>query len=406
MSEQRRCGKWFALCGGLLVIASVSGCVATDESTNEEPAGPSGGKADDNTSGGLHFDDALLSGTPISSTAARALFAPASTRTSIGGFSVKQRTRRCNATTGCGAWQYPSGISLAYVQYDLWSPGPGWDNQKTCHHYRPIVLDELAGGMSLVVGPQGRIDLELTTPATRPVSCAGVTGGAAACGELRTAGVGFAGTQNPCTTVNFQGRSWEPTIAASTVTLYDPTKVTSATVSMDVRVTETYVIGRARSKGMPDASGSHVEVEYGLYGDIEPGANPSCPAPGAIALGLGHKVADVANAARGNGADVILWDATGGENQRWSYGADRTLRVYGNKCLDLAATQPGSRVQIWDCHGGANQRWSYTADGTLRSDAGGLCLDVTDANINNWTRLTARACHASFNQQWVRCGVD
>jgi poly(3-hydroxybutyrate) depolymerase len=99
-----------------------------------------------------------------------------------------------------------------------------------------------------------------------------------------------------------------------------------------------------------------------------------------------------------------LWDCNGGTNQRWTLTANRTLTVFGNKCLDASgsATSNGTAVVVWDCHGGANQQWNLNANGTITGVQSGLCLDAVGSGTANGTLLHLWTCHGGANQQWSR----
>ena len=83
--------------------------------------------------------------------------------------------------------------------------------------------------------------------------------------------------------------------------------------------------------------------------------------------------------------------------------ANRTLTVYGNKCLDASGsgTSNGTVVHIWDCNGGANQQWNRNSNGTITSAQSGLCLDAVGAGTANGTQLNLWACNGGGNQQWA-----
>ena len=78
--------------------------------------------------------------------------------------------------------------------------------------------------------------------------------------------------------------------------------------------------------------------------------------------------------------------------------------MYGDKCLDAerSGTTNGTRVLIWSCNGQANQRWTVGADGSLRNAHAGLCLDAEGAATANGTRLILWACNGQPNQRWSR----
>ena len=72
------------------------------------------------------------------------------------------------------------------------------------------------------------------------------------------------------------------------------------------------------------------------------------------------KLIDVSGASTADGAQIVQWAATGGNNQKWSFRLNGT--VLGNaagKCLNLAggASANGTRIQIFDCNATGAQQW-------------------------------------------------
>ncbi|MER5934886.1 ricin-type beta-trefoil lectin domain protein [Streptomyces sp. NPDC002054] len=123
-------------------------------------------------------------------------------------------------------------------------------------------------------------------------------------------------------------------------------------------------------------------------------------APTGQITGEGMKCADGENTT-GVGA-VVMSACTGGPDQRWVLGHDRTVRLMGH-CLTAG---PDGAVALADCTGnGAGQRWTHRRDGAMVEDGAGLCLDapptpaLPDATL---PRLTLRPCgdHA-VNQAWA-----
>ncbi|MEV4616092.1 RICIN domain-containing protein [Kitasatospora sp. NPDC049258] len=119
--------------------------------------------------------------------------------------------------------------------------------------------------------------------------------------------------------------------------------------------------------------------------------------------GLAGKCLDVAAGATANGTAVQLYDCNGSAAQRWTLGADGTVRALG-KCLDVSggATADGSKVQLWDCNGTGAQRWSYSAGShDIVNPAAGRCLDVTDNSSANGARAQIWTCTGAANQKWT-----
>ncbi|MCS0637792.1 family 16 glycosylhydrolase [Streptomyces sp. LP05-1] len=128
------------------------------------------------------------------------------------------------------------------------------------------------------------------------------------------------------------------------------------------------------------------------------------PAPAAGTLrGLAGKCLDVAGSATANGTPVQLYGCNGTAAQRWTVGADGTVRALG-KCLDAASagTADGTRVQLWDCNGTGAQRWSLnTATRDLVNLPADKCLDVRDNNPADATPTQLWTCAGTPNQKWT-----
>ncbi|MFJ5259860.1 RICIN domain-containing protein [Streptomyces sp. NPDC088387] len=118
-----------------------------------------------------------------------------------------------------------------------------------------------------------------------------------------------------------------------------------------------------------------------------PTAYAAVPATGPIS-GVGGKCVDVAGAGTANGTAVQLYSCNGGSAQRWTVGADGTVRALG-KCLDVTGqgTSNGTKLQLWDCNNSGAQQWVPEADGHLRNPQSGRYLDVPGGNTANGTRL-------------------
>ncbi|MFD7289178.1 ricin-type beta-trefoil lectin domain protein [Streptomyces sp. NPDC059863] len=119
-------------------------------------------------------------------------------------------------------------------------------------------------------------------------------------------------------------------------------------------------------------------------------------------VGLAGKCLDVAGGASANGTAVQLYDCNGSTAQRWTVGADSTIRSLG-KCLDVtsASTANGAKVQLYDCNGSGAQQWSYNAGtGDIVNTAADKCLDVTDNSSANGARAQIWTCTGAANQKW------
>ncbi|KAH6901245.1 macrophage activating glycoprotein [Coprinopsis sp. MPI-PUGE-AT-0042] len=76
-----------------------------------------------------------------------------------------------------------------------------------------------------------------------------------------------------------------------------------------------------------------------------------------------------------DGAWVTLQTCTGAASQKWVFAAG-TVRVFGNKCLDVSdgLNVDGTKLQIWGC--GPDNNW----DNVLEWEGRGKCIDVSDGS--------------------------
>ncbi|MFC8538497.1 lectin [Streptomyces sp. NPDC057249] len=118
--------------------------------------------------------------------------------------------------------------------------------------------------------------------------------------------------------------------------------------------------------------------------------------------GLAGKCVDVAAAGTANGTPVQLYDCNGTNAQKWTVGADGTIRALG-KCLDVASggTADGTKVQLWDCNGTAAQKWAVSGARDIVNPQANKCLDVTGNNSANGTPLQIWTCAGTANQKWT-----
>ncbi|MFE2060335.1 ThuA domain-containing protein [Streptomyces sp. NPDC059446] len=128
------------------------------------------------------------------------------------------------------------------------------------------------------------------------------------------------------------------------------------------------------------------------------------PKEGAV-TGVGGKCLDVASGASTDGTQIQLWTCNGSAAQRWTAGADQTLRALG-KCLDISGggTADGTKVQLYGCNGSGAQKWVPQADSTLRNPQSGKCLDASGASSADGTKVHLWSCHTGANQKWILPG--
>ncbi|MFJ2606271.1 RICIN domain-containing protein [Streptomyces sp. NPDC087425] len=125
-------------------------------------------------------------------------------------------------------------------------------------------------------------------------------------------------------------------------------------------------------------------------------------ASGGAIRGLAGKCADVAEANSANGTPVQLYDCNNSAAQRWTVGADGTIRALG-KCLDVAGggTADGTPLQLWDCTGGPAQQWAVSGANDIVNPQANKCLDVKDNSSANGARLQLWTCAGTANQKWT-----
>jgi hypothetical protein len=133
------------------------------------------------------------------------------------------------------------------------------------------------------------------------------------------------------------------------------------------------------------------------------GTQPPPSTTTSIVSNWNNKCVDVPNWNFNDGQRLIVWDCTGGTNQRWQW-VGGTLRTENNKCVDVAwgATNDGAPVQIATCSGNAAQQWVLNANGDLVNPQSNKCLDIAEWNPNNDAVLHIWTCVGGANQKWRR----
>lgn len=126
------------------------------------------------------------------------------------------------------------------------------------------------------------------------------------------------------------------------------------------------------------------------------------PAAGGPITGIGGKCVDVAAANTADGTPIQLHDCNGNAAQKWTVGADGTIRALG-KCLDVASggTADGTVVQLWTCNGTAAQKWVANTARDIVNPQANKCLDATGNSSANGTRLQIWTCAGTANQKWT-----
>ncbi|MFD6417473.1 ricin-type beta-trefoil lectin domain protein [Streptomyces sp. NPDC060194] len=150
-----------------------------------------------------------------------------------------------------------------------------------------------------------------------------------------------------------------------------------------------------------DPNGSTVFPQALVVDYVRVSSDTGQPGGGGPITGLAGKCVDVAGGNTANGTPVQLYDCNGTAAQRWTVGADGTIRALG-KCLDVnaAGTADGTPVQLWDCNGTAAQQWATPAALDIVNPRANKCLDVTGNSSANGARLQIWTCTGAANQKW------
>ncbi|MET9730449.1 RICIN domain-containing protein [Streptomyces sp. NPDC006458] len=124
------------------------------------------------------------------------------------------------------------------------------------------------------------------------------------------------------------------------------------------------------------------------------------------------KVLDVSGASTADGAEVIQWPWTGGNNQRWALkpgydGSFRLSNLHSGKVLDNpgASTTDGGSLDQWTNTDSANQWWKLVPAATsghhcLVNVSSGLYADVENASATDGARVVQRTATGGPSQEW------
>ncbi|GAA2666490.1 RICIN domain-containing protein [Actinoplanes palleronii] len=127
---------------------------------------------------------------------------------------------------------------------------------------------------------------------------------------------------------------------------------------------------------------------------------PPGPRTGPI-VGVGGNCVDVPGGVTANGTPVQMWGCHESPQQRWTIGADGTIRALG-KCLDVTdqGTANGTPIQLWDCNGSGGQAWVIESGSHLRNPQSGRYLDVPGGRRANGTGLQIYDGNTNAWQVW------
>jgi len=147
----------------------------------------------------------------------------------------------------------------------------------------------------------------------------------------------------------------------------------------------------------PNASGAD-RLKYG-WGLGDGGGGDPTPVPTSLLRNVGTGAClDIPGATTAN-IQVQVAACANSAAQQWTRTAGGQLTALaGQKCLDAygRGTTNGTVVGTYTCNGADNQRWTIGADGTVRSALSGLCLDVNSAT----RKVQLWSCWGGDNQKW------
>jgi streptogrisin C len=120
-------------------------------------------------------------------------------------------------------------------------------------------------------------------------------------------------------------------------------------------------------------------------------------------IGYGGRCVDIPGGNSANEQFLNMWDCHDGDNQKWTFAGDGTVRALG-KCMDVAwgSHDNGAVIQLMNCNGNTAQQFVLTGAGDLVNPSANKCVDVKDWNANNGARLQLWDCTGGANQKWRR----
>ncbi len=158
--------------------------------------------------------------------------------------------------------------------------------------------------------------------------------------------------------------------------------------------------------GYPDASTQFPQqmlVDYVRVSGYNGGGNPPPPPGNSIVSNWHNKCIDVPHGNFTDGQRLIVWNCTGGTNQKWEF-VNGTVRTQNNKCMDVAggSRDNGAAIQLATCNGNPAQQFVLNGAGDLVNPQADKCVDIAGWNPNNDAVLHLWQCSGGANQKWRR----
>jgi hypothetical protein len=110
---------------------------------------------------------------------------------------------------------------------------------------------------------------------------------------------------------------------------------------------------------------------------------------------------DVTNGSRASGTQLQIWDCSGDAWQQWSFPSDGTVRSMG-MCMAVSggSTADGAPIVLEPCNGSAAEKFTLNGSYDLVNSQANKCVDVTNQQTANGTRLQLWSCAGTSNQKW------
>jgi hypothetical protein len=132
------------------------------------------------------------------------------------------------------------------------------------------------------------------------------------------------------------------------------------------------------------------------FGTKEPvNDDPAAPPGEPLVNTAANRCLDVPGFSTTDGTQLDLWDCNGGGNQSFNWESNKTISVYGSKCVTAGS---GGSATIAACTGATNQQWTLTAAGTVTSVADpARCLDAPTGGA-----VVVATCTGAASQSWAK----
>jgi beta-glucanase (GH16 family) len=123
------------------------------------------------------------------------------------------------------------------------------------------------------------------------------------------------------------------------------------------------------------------------------------------------KFLDVSGSSTSDGATIVQWPATGGNNQRWQFisvgsGYYAIKNVYSGKYMDIegASTANDAKNIQWTYSGATNQQWQLVSAGSgyykIKNRKSGKILDISGASTADGAQNIQYTDNGGYNQHW------